>query len=142
MSTEGGISDWVVARLKAQVSILVNRAYAIGNVAEMERIGRNVPSAGVLVMDAVPGENILMNGTQEVLFDVETYVSSRTFRGGSDLTATDGSYDLWDDIYAALVGETPTGASQPLRFAGSGRLIADDGLVLMMFRTRTMVIKQ
>lgn len=140
MSTEGGISDWTVARLKAQVSVLTG-AQAIGDVAEMERIGRNVPSAGVLIMDGIAGESRLLDGTQTILFDIEVYTSSRTFRGGSDLTATDGSYDLWDDVYDALVDETPTGAFEPLRYLTHSRLIADNGLVLMMQRFRTMVIK-
>jgi hypothetical protein len=141
MSTEGGISDWVVARLKAQIGVLVNRAYAIGNVAEMERIGRNVPSAGVIVMDGLAGESMLMNGTQTILFDIEVYTSSRTFRGGSDLTKTDGSYDLWDDVYDALVGETPTGTTEQLRYLTHAREVMDNGLVLMVMRLRTMAIK-
>ena len=140
MSTEGGISDWVVARLKAQVDALTG-AEAIGKPEEMEIIGRNVPAAGVIVMDGVAGESMLMNGTQTILFDVEVYTSSRTFRGGSDLTATNGSYDLWDDVYDALVGETPTGTTEQLRYLSHDRTIADSGLVLMMQRFRTMAIK-
>jgi hypothetical protein len=141
VSTEGGISDWTVARLKAQISTLKNRAYAIGDPEEMERIGRNVPSAGVIVMDGVAGESMLMDGTQTILFEVEVYTSSRTFRGGKDLKATDGSYDLWDDVYSALVNETPTGATEPFRYLTHSRIIADNGLVLMMVRLRTMTQK-
>ena len=141
MSTEGGISDWTVARLKAQVSALTNRAYAIGSPEEMERIGRNVPSAGVLVMDGETTPQMLMNGTQVITFDIEVYTSSRTFRGAEDLTATNGSYDLFDDVWDALVGETPTGTSEQLRYLGHGRTIADSGLVLMVQRFRTMAIR-
>ena len=140
MSTEGGISDWVVARLKSQVSVLTG-AEAIGNPTEMERIGRNVPAAGVIVMDGLAGESMLMDGTQTILFDIEVYTSSRTFRGGEDLTATNGSYDLWDDVYDALVGEKPTGAFEQLRYLGHDRTIADSGLVLMVQRFRTMAVK-
>jgi len=140
MSTEGGISAWTVARLKAQILTLTD-AYAIGGPSEFELIGRNVPAAGVLVMNGLAGESMLLDGTQTILIDIKVYTSSRTFRGGEDLTETNGSYDLFDDVWDALVNETPTGATEPFRYLGHGREILENGLVLMVQRFRTMTQK-
>ena len=131
-----------MARLKAQIATLVNQAYAIGSPEEFERIGRKPPACGVLVMTGAAGESMLMNGTQSIEIDVDVYTSSRTFRGGEDLNATNGSYDLWDDVWDALVGETPTGATEQFRYLSHSREIMENGLVLMVQRFRTMAIKQ
>jgi hypothetical protein len=140
MSTEGGISTWMVARLKAQVAAFTSVA-AIGGPDEFEIIGRNVPAAGVLIMAGLATDQLLMNGTQVITIDVEVYSSSRTFIGGEDLTATNGSYDLFDSVWTALVGQTPTGTTEQLRYLSHDRQILDNGLVLMVQRFRTMAIK-
>ena len=139
MSVLGGIEDWVESRLDTQVAALTS-VQAIAKPEEFQIIGRNAPAAGVLVVAGDATDEMTLGGDQLITVNVGIWVSSRTFRGGEDLDATNGLHDLFDAIHTAFKSQTPTGAFDPLRYVNHALEDITDGLAVMVIQYRTGVI--
>ena len=139
MSVFGGIAAWVESRLDTQVTVLTS-VKAIAEPEEFEIIGRNVPAAGIMVVAGEATEDMTLGGEQLITIDVGIWVSSRALQGGPDLSQTNGLYDLFDAIHAALKQETPTGAFSPLRYLAHDTENLDGGLAVMVMQYRTSAV--
>ena len=139
MSVFGGIAAWIETRLEAQVSALTD-VKAIAAPEEFEIVGRHVPAAGIMVVAGEATDDMTLDGEQLITIDVGIWVSSRALQGGPDLSQTNGLYDLFDDIHAAIKQQTPTGAFEPLRYLAHDTENLDGGLAVMVMQYRTAAI--
>ncbi len=140
MSTFGDIEAWVTNRLDTQIAVLTS-VTAIAEPEEFKLVALSPPAAAVLVVagNEVEGE-MTFGGDQLITIDVGVWVSSQAFRGGEDLTATNGLHDLFDSIHTAFKGQTPTSAFDPLRYVGHRVNDVADGLAVMVVQYRTQII--
>jgi len=139
MSNFGDIASWIKTQLETEVTALTE-AVVVSDFAEFEVVGRNAPAAGILVVGGDATSEIILDGTQNIIIDVGIWVSSRVFRGSTDLGASDGLYDLFDDIYAALKNQTPTSGFSPLRYVSHDLEEVDGGLAIMRIRYQTSIV--
>lgn len=140
MSTFSDIETWVSSQLVTEVSAL-RTVKAIATPEEFQLVGRNAPSAGVLVIAGdTTDEIILGTGDQLITIDVGIWVSARAFRGGENLSEANGIHDLFDDIWTAFKNQTPTSAFDPFRYVGHRLESIDNGLAVMSIQLRTAAV--
>jgi hypothetical protein len=139
MSTFSDIEEWVKDQLETEVTALTS-VKAIAEPEEFQIVGRNAPAAGVLVVAGDATDQMTFSGDQLITVDVGIWVSSRTFRGGEDLSADNGLHELFDSIHTAFKAQTPTSAFDPLRYIGHRLEDIADGLAVMVVQYRTQAI--
>ena len=132
MSIRGDIATSVRERVEEKVEAL-NRVLVIGAVLEFGELGLNPPSAGVIMTRSVNSNTDTPPGEVYVYFTVQIWVAASRF-GATDqesgLSNETGLYNLLDDIHAAMVGWTPTGAYEPMEFQESDVEEIGDGLIV------------
>jgi len=143
MSTLGNIASWVTAKLISDVSYLNARnVFAIAEPEEFREVALNRPAVGVIVKPAGNYGNQTPPRTDYVRLVVEVWFSAERFRSDTTegLSTTEGIYEMFDDITAALQGETPTSADQPLLYGSGGLAEVDEGLVTAYVEYETAVL--
>jgi hypothetical protein len=130
----------VVQRLEEKVPEF-RRVLMIGEIAELNELSLNSPSAAVLTGRQENSGTPTPPGEEYVYIHVDILFTSIRFgfdHRQSGLSGNDGVYDLFDRIHAAMKAWTPTGAHEPMRFMeGNIEAVGDDGVIAAYASYRT-----